>query len=466
MPVCEESITAGSPCLGCSEESFAVMRRALWLAVILAGFVGPALPAARAAAQEPLRLSLAEALTQAAAANPQAVGARWERVGREADALGAAAAFLPRISVELGGLRTDDPVAVFGTKLRQGRFSQTDFAIDALNFPDPVTDVSTVLSVEHPVFQPKALSGRRAARAGAEAARLAEERTGQAVAFDVIRGYFGARLSADRVAVLEESLAVARETLGQVEKLRREGVVTVVDEQLARSRVSELEAALATSGASRTASADLLLALLGQEPGSEVELTDSLALVESGPADSLERADLRALRSGLSARDAEVRRARSQWLPSLGAFGNLRWHDDDFGVASGPQHWTAGLVVRWSPFRGLSDVGLLRRAEAEREAARAELEAAERRARAEVRAAQAEREAARAGFAAAEAALVQAGQAARAARVRYAEGAALITELLAVRAAESVQRLARLQALYQARIADAALVLALGGTPQ
>jgi outer membrane protein len=442
------------------------MRRDLWLAVILAGFAGLALPAVRAAAQEPLQLSLAEALTQAAAANPQAVGARWERAGREADALGAAAAFLPQISVELGGLRTDDPVAVFGTKLRQGRFSQTDFAIDALNFPNPVTDVSTVLSVEQPVFQPMELSDRRAARAGAEAARLAEERTGQAVAFDVIRGYFGARLSADRVGVLQESLAVAQETLGQVEKLRREGVVTVVDEQLAQSRVSELEAALATASAARTASADLLLALLGREPGSEVELTDSLALVESGPADSLERADLRALRAGLSARDAQVRRARSQWLPSLGAFGNFRWHDDDFSVASGPQHWTAGLVVRWSPFRGLSDVGLLRRTEAEREAARAELEAAERRARAEVRAAQAEREAARAGFAAAEAALVQAGQAARAARVRYAEGAALITELLAVRAAESVQRLARLQALYQARIADAALVLALGGTPR
>ena len=442
------------------------MRRDLSLAVVLAGFAGLALPTARAAAQEPLRLSLAEALAQAAAANPQAVGARWERAGREADALGAAAAFLPQISVELGGLRTDDPVAVFGTKLRQGRFSQTDFAIDALNFPNPVTDVSTVLSVEQPVFQPMELSDRRAARAGAEAARLAEERTGQAVAFDVIRGYFGARLSADRVGVLQESLAVAQETLGQVEKLRREGVVTVVDEQLAQSRVSELEAALATASAARTASADLLLALLGREPGSEVELTDSLALVESGPADSLERADLRALRAGLSARDAQVRRARSQWLPSLGAFGNLRWHDDDFGVASGPQHWTAGLVVRWSPFRGLSDVGLLRRAEAEREAARAELEAAERRARAEVRAAQAEREAARAGFAAAEAALVQAGQAARAARVRYAEGAALITELLAVRAAESVQRLARLHALYQARIADAALVLALGGTPR
>jgi outer membrane protein TolC len=439
------------------------MRPDLSLAVMIAGLV---LPPGRAAGQEPLQLSLADALAEAAAGNPQAAGARWDRAAREADALGAAAAFLPQITVELGGLRTDDPVAVFGTKLRQGRFSQADFAIDALNFPDPVTDVSTVLSVEQPVFQPMELSGRRAARAGAEAARLAEERTGQAVAFDVIRGYFGARLGADRVGVLEESLAVARETLAQVGKLRREGVVTVVDEQLARSRVSELEAALATASAARAASADLLLALLGREPGSEVELTDSLVLVEPGPADSLERADLRALRAGLDARDAEVARARSQWLPSLGAFGNLRWHDDDLGVASGPQHWSAGLVVRWSPFRGLSDVGLLRRAQAEREATRVRLDAAERQARAEVRAAQAEREAARAGFAAAEAALVQASQATRAAGVRYAEGAGLITELLAVRAAESLQRLARLQALYQARIADAALVLALGGTPR
>jgi outer membrane protein TolC len=433
---------------------------------VVASLAWVAFTAVPATAQEPVRLSLADALTQAAAANPQAIAARWARSSREADALGAASAFLPQINVEVGGVRTDDPVAAFGTRLRQGRFGQADFALDALNFPSPITDVSTVLSVEQPIFQPMALSGRRAARAGAEAARLAQQRTSQAVAFDVMRGYFGARLAADRVTVLDESLASARETLAQVEKLRREGVVTVVDEQLARSRVSELEAALSTARAAQTASADLLLTLIGRDPGSAVELTDSLALVEPAREDSLERADLQALRAGLRARDAEVGRARGQWLPALGAFGNLRWHDDDLGFASGPHRWTAGLVVRWSLFRGLGDVGLLRRAEAERAAARAELEAAERGARAEVRAAEAERTAARAGFAAAEAALVQAGQAARATGARYAAGAALITEVLAVRAAESSQRLARLQSLYQARIADAALVLALGGTPR
>ena len=435
------------------------MRPRLWSAAGVA-----LLLAAPLAAQQPL--TLADALAGATAQSPMARDARWDREAREAEALAASAAFLPQVTVEVGGVRTDDPVAVFGTKLRQGRFAEADFAIDALNFPSPVGDVSTALSVEQPVFQPMALSGRRAARAGARAGRLSEERTGQVVAFEVIRAYFGARLASDRVTVLEESLEAARQTLAQVEKLRREGVVTVVDEQLARSRVSELEASLAASRAAAVAATDLLLHLIGREPGDAVELTDSLAATEAVPADTGERADLGALAAALEAQEANVLRARSQWLPAVGAYGNLAWHDDALGVASGPRHWTAGVLVRWSPCRGLGDVGMLRRAQAEREAARARLEAAERRARAEVRAATAERHAARAGLQAAEAALLQAAQAARAASARYAEGAALITELLAVRAAESSQRLARLQALYQARVADAALVLALGGTPR
>jgi outer membrane protein TolC len=195
-------------------------------------------------------------------------------------------------------------------------------------------------------------------------------------------------------------------------------------------------------------------------------LTDSLALPEESPADSGTRADLRALGAQLEGAEANVLRARSQWLPSVAAFGNLSWHDRDLGLASGARHWTAGVLVRWTPFRGLSDVAALRRATADREAARARLEAAERLANAEVRSAAAEREAALAGYAAAEAALGQGTLAVRAAGSRYQEGAATISELLAVRAAESAHRLARLESLYRARVADAALVLALGGTPR
>ena len=89
----------------------------------------------------------------------------------------------------------------------------------------------------------------------------------------------------------------------------------------------------------------------------ELELTDSLAsLDEPGPAPA-DRPDLAALRAGVQARDAGVLRARSQWLPSVAAFGNLSWHDRDIGLAGGPRNWTAGLLVRWVPFRGLAGLG-------------------------------------------------------------------------------------------------------------
>jgi outer membrane protein TolC len=148
------------------------------------------------------------------------------------------------------------------------------------------------------------------------------------------------------------------------------------------------------------AAADLLAELLGYEPGAvELELTDSLVRPEDQSPASGDRADLAALRAAVRAQDAGVLRARSQWLPSVAAFGNLSWHDPDIGLAGGPRRWTAGLMVRWVPFRGLADVGALRRAQADREAARARLEAGERRALAEVRQATAERAAARTAFA-------------------------------------------------------------------
>jgi len=439
------------------------MRRLI--SVLLVG-AAVAAGARRLQGQDTLRLSLNDALALAAASHPSAVQARAEQRGREADRVGSTAAWLPQLTAEWGAVRSNDPVAVFGTRLRQGIFGQADFAVDALNFPAPITDFSTVLTVEQPLLQPEAIYARQAAGEGARAAALAAERVEQVVAFDAIRAYYAVRLADERVTVLLDAREAGRQTLAQVTKLRAEGQVTVVDEQLARSRVAELDAALSSARAGRIAAGDQLLELLGRSPGAVVVATDTLTLPPAERPDSSERKDLAALAAGVAAQDASVLRGKSQWVPSVGAFGNLTWHQGDFGLAGGPRRWTAGLMVRWTPFKGLADVGQLRRAEADREAARARLEAADRHAQTEVHMARAEREAALLAFAASDAALAQAAQASRAAQSRYGEGVATISELLGVRSAESGQRLARLQAIYQARVADAALVLALGGTPR
>jgi outer membrane protein TolC len=439
------------------------MRRLISLFLVGAAV---AAGAPQLAGQDTLRLSLNDALALATASHPSAVQARAEQQGREADRVGSTAAWLPRLTAEWGAVRSNDPVAVFGTRLRQGIFGPADFAIDALNFPAPITDFSTVLTLEQPLLQPEAIYGRRAAGEGVRAAVLATERVEQVVAFDAIRAYYAVRLADERVSVLQDALEAGRQTLAQVTKLRAEGQVTVVDEQLARARVAELEAALSSARAGRVAAGDQLLELLGKSPGAVVLATDTLTIPATESSDSTERKDLAALAAGVAAQDATVSRGKSQWIPSIGAFGNLAWHQGDFGLASGPSRWTAGLMVRWTPFKGMADVGQLRRAEADREAARARLEAADRHAQTEVHMARAEREAALLAYAASEDALIQATQASRAAQSRYGEGVATISELLSVRAAESGQRLARLQAIYQARVADAALVLALGGTPR
>lgn len=430
---------------------------------LLAGRPGPG----AAQAGDTLRLSLAEAMGRATEHHPAVVQAAAARRAGAADRLASAAVFLPRLGAELGFMRSNDPVAAFGTRLRQARFAQADFALEALNRPAPISDVSTTLRIEQPLFQPEGLMGRRAAGSASRAAARFEERTVQLARLDVIRAYFGARLAVERTLVLEEALATARRTLQQVQSLRRNGTVTLVDEQLALTRASELEASLASARAAGAAAGDGLLNLLGEPGGRPVMLTDTLVLPGAAPDPdaTAERADLAALTEAAAAAAANVSRARGSWMPSAGAFGLLDFHSPDAGIAKGPSRWTAGVVLRWSPFRGLSDLGQLRRAEAERDAAGERLAAARRQADTEVRTARAEREAALLAVAAADAALAGAAQAERVAAVRYSEGVAGITELLAVRSAESAQRLARAFAIYQARVADAALAVALGRDP-
>ena len=433
---------------------------------VLAALLCPGLAAAQPS--DTLRLGITDALAAARSRNPAVLQARAERRARAADVLAGSAAFLPRLSAELGWLRSNDPVAVFGGRLRQGDFTAADFALDALNHPLPLSDVHTSVSVEQPLFQPEALLARRAGQAAERAAALQEARTAEAAAFEAVRSYFAVRLAQDRVGVLQEALEVARRVLGQVESLRRNGNVTLVDEQLARARVSELDANLAAAEAGRLAAGDLLLLTLGEPPDRPLLVRDSLEAVVPG-TDTLSparRDDIAALEAALRAGEANIARAKGSWVPTAGAFGTLDWHAGKVAFAQGPRHWTAGLLIRWSPFRGLADLGALRRAEAEREAARERLADQRRRVVAEVRLARADRAAALATVQATEAALTGAGQAARIAGVRYGEGVGTLTELLAVRAAESAQRLARLDALYRARVAEAALALALGRTPE
>lgn len=164
-------------------------------------------------------LTLAAARARALAANPTLRAQRAEARAAAAGPWEASRAFLPTITADAQALRSTDPVAVFGMKLRQGGFTAGDLALSALNQPAPYTDYTARLSVEQPLVSLDGWYGHAAAGRAAAAQAAAARRAAGATTLGVIRAYWDAQLAAGRVAALDTALLAARAHAEQAEAM-------------------------------------------------------------------------------------------------------------------------------------------------------------------------------------------------------------------------------------------------------
>ena len=91
-------------------------------------------------------LTLHQAINAALAQSPEAAIARAGNLEAKAGASQARTMLLPQLNFTEDISRGNDPVYVFGTRLRQRQFTQADFALDSLNFPQPIGNFSTRFS--------------------------------------------------------------------------------------------------------------------------------------------------------------------------------------------------------------------------------------------------------------------------------------------------------------------------------
>lgn len=427
-------------------------------------FIAIFLLSAVQAPPDTVALSLPQALARARDASPALAAARAEARAADARALGATRAFLPTLRLEAQGLRTSDPVAVFGLKLRQETFAGTDLALDALNRPDPYGGFAATATAELPLLAPEGLFGYAAARRAAAARNAGAERAGGATVFQVTRAYWDARLAAHRADALDTALAAARGHAAQAAALAEQGMVTGLDVRRARIAAAGLEvrrmAALAEAEIARAQ----LAALLGLGDVALV-LTDSLEPPAAAPtpaAAAAPRSDLEALRLGAEAAALAHRSAVAAQLPQIAAFGTLARHGRATPWGAGSGDWTVGIGVRWTLFPALGGVGAIREAAAERDAAAARLEEATRQAGVERLAAERRLDAATRGLTIAGRADAEARTALEQARLRYRTGSAPISELLDVQAEATRTALDLLAARRDVLVARAALAFAYG----
>ncbi len=417
-------------------------------------------------ATDTLYLSLEDALTRAHDANPTVLAERAEARAAAQDVLSASRAFLPSVHLGIQGFRTTDPVAAFGGRLRQERFAQEDFALDALNRPDPFGNWTASASAEMPLIAPEGWFGYRAARRGVQAREAAADRASGVITFHVTQAYWGALIARERVAALDTALTAARAHADQANALREQGMVTGLDARLVRIRMAETEAQRLTAVAEAENALTALRALLALPDDAPIAVADELAAPDASTCGAqceiANRADITALTNGLEAASAGLNGARAANLPSVGLFATIAHHSPTAPWANGSGDWIVGIAFSWRPFQGLAGIGAVRRARAEYDGAASRLDAAERQAALEV--AQAERrwEAARARVVVATQAAAEAAEALNQARTRYRTGISDITELLDVQAAATSADLTLLAARYDVVMSQAAVDLAYG----
>ena len=418
-------------------------------------------------------VGLDEAVTEALARNGDLDAARARTTAERARAREAASFLYPILGLEAGGLRSDDPVTVFGTRLRQERFGQADFAVESLNRPDPITDWTAAAGVTWKILDPAAWSGREAAAQGARASELELERRREATVFRTRVLYLRAVAARARLDAADRGLEATRASRDAVRERADQGLLTEAEVLDAESRVAAARAGVADARRSVRESSSRLGAHLGWSsdtvPAPREELLGRPPAVAVSPGaraggDVTERADLRALERAGAAADARVSQAVRSRIPTLETFGRVSTHAPEI-AGERTANWTVGVQLRWPAFTGFAREAGIDRARALRRAVEAEHGQRLREARAQVTEARGAVDAAAAAADAAEAALDAAAEARRLVRRRFEEGLTTADRLLRAdaRAAEMEARAIDARAAHH--MAAARLDFALGATP-
>jgi outer membrane protein TolC len=430
--------------------------------LVLAGLP---LLASAAWAQPPLTLDAAigeaRAANQGLSATRAAGDEAQERIPQ------VRAGYFPRIDFTEGWQRSDQPVFVFSSLLSQQRFSADNFAIDALNHPDPLSNYRVALTIEQTIYD----GGRREAairraRLDDTMAQLDIERAELDVRLAVVRA-FGSALAA-RAAHEAASAAVTtvEEDLRRAESRRDAGLETEANVLALRVRLAERTAGrIRAASEERVARAALNVVIGAPVDDARVLIEPAAVSAEAEPA----RIETLALEHRPELKHAAARResalaarsmARSGFLPQVVAQGGVEANGDSFSDRA--SSWLAGIQVRINLFAGGADAARVRESAAAVARVTAERAQLEANIRLQVRSAIAEHESAIAREATARQATDQARESHRMIRDRYEAGLVPASELL--RAAEAVLEAEslRIAALTDTYVSAAAVTRAAG----
>ncbi|MGA7340115.1 MAG: TolC family protein [Terracidiphilus sp.] len=419
-----------------------------------------------AAAQEPL--TLRQAIHEALEQSPEGAIARSDSRDAKSAATLARSQLLPQLNFTEDISRGNDPVYAFGTRLRQRQFTQADFALNALNSPQPIGNFATRFTGSWTAFD--SFKTRREIRRAdliKQSATSSGKAVDQQIVLQVVEAYQQVLYAEREIDVAQQEQETAAALLTSAEEHVKAGLAVESDRMSARVNLAaRKEEMIAAQGDLELAWAELREAMgtpdlkAAELKPIEPHVFPQGDLENELAAAAKTRPDLAAVGQADSAQASAVEAAKSDFGPRVSAYGN--WEEDRTSFAgSGGNNWVAGVQIN------IDILPIGKRAELARESAAkqkadAQLAAAQQLARLEVSQAHIHWQTAALQLETAQAALDQSAESLRILKNRYNAGLATITDLLRAEDAERQSQSDYWHAVYGNAMAYTEVLFATG----
>ena len=414
-------------------------------------------------------LTLAQAVDRAVTHNPGLQAAQFQTLSAREKMIQARSGAMPHVYFQEQINRTTNPMWAFGTKLNQESIAAADFDPSRLNDPDAITNYSTMVAVNWPVYDSgQTWYGVQQASLNQEAAALSQERTRQQVIANTITAYIRALLVRENQAVIQQILETARTHLKLVQSRYDGGFVAKSDLLRDQMHIADLEQQLSESKSQTDIAKCMLKIAMGGAGNLDDTLTTPLeaGLAMTGTLDEwiskalAHRPDFKQLKFQKQIADKERDKARAGRLPSVSLSGNYEINSEDFN--DNGTNYTVGAVASLPLFTGGRISSSIREAEFNLKQVSAMLQDMEQRICGETRQAFFTARSAWERIHVAQAAIGQSKESLRIVKNRYNSGLFTITDLLDAEVMVQQSLTNHLKAIHDYRAAMTHLELASG----
>jgi outer membrane protein TolC len=438
-------------------------------------------------------LSFSQCVDMALTQNPGLFATQSQIAQAQAAVNQAKGTRLPKVTISLNGVRTNDALNSFGLKLGQRGASFADFGFadfltqmpgllggtvgpnqllaikpDALNHPDAVTNFNTRIEAVMPLYTGGMIEGYvTQAQSYVQAAQNGDQAARQQVIFHVLQAYDGAHAARAYVEVAKQGEVAAQAYVKTIDSLVKQGVVVKSDLLTAQIFLENVRIQLQQAQNAADSALEQLHLLLGMplsEPldiGPRVEPSLLVGQVSELREQALiNHPGINAMRAQLAAAEGNIQVAKSGRYPQVGVMLRQDWNDKSAGF--GANSYTLGAQLSWNVFDAGVTNAAVNRATAAKLELTSRLQEAESGVAYQVGDAMRKADEAQKRLAVHELSVTQAQEALNLVEKRYQNGVTTLVELLAARTQLDKARADRVAAQYDLAVQRAAVRLAVG----